>query len=164
MNCFDVSFREPWLAEQRIAQPILKRFADSAFDHKMVTPPSMRQVIALNERLMDEVIGASHVGMIEIEDWPLYQKSEMELLLCIRNAFGEKRALREAPCHSFTAQDSYLALAMFALTIALKWKSTIYFAPSDLIIHNWEGDFLEFYCSGNEQLKMVVAVTAEFEG
>lgn len=154
--------REKWLRQHFLSERLLDCFRQRKFNFAVSVPQSVRKIMVLMQRIFEfeESTGAA---LLDIEDWSLYAEPEMQVFSKIRSACGESHTLKEAPCHSFNLKHHALLVGIFSLTISFQWKATIYFSKTNWIIHNWEGDYLEFYCPDPKFRKFIQRIALDFD-
>jgi hypothetical protein len=161
VTCYDKASGEGWLRQNNVDSNLVKRLTAKEYSCSLSLPQAMRPAVVLLTRLL-ESRKRSEKMMLRLDDWPHFYHPEMHLFSQLRKSFGETRSLADAPCHVFEPSKAGLLIGMFALTISYQWKATLYAPGGDFIVHNWEGDFLEIYCSDSALSQLARELAIDF--
>jgi hypothetical protein len=162
MKCFPKSFRQQWLDENGVGQTLQSRLGVRDWDICLALPQNLHKQIAFLENSLGDDLGK--VGLlVSIEDWPLYLKTEFETVKALRLSWGEERRLIDAPEHVFDANETEIALGLFALTIGFGWSATLISTGPTFIAHNWEGEYLDCWCASAEKQRSLELLAERFE-
>jgi hypothetical protein len=161
MNSLSTKTKNQWLLDNGFTSGIQNRLENKDSDLDLQPPEDLHRLLFFFEQSVSKGCVMPSI-LLTIDEWPLYLGTEMDLMMRLRSSANETRRIIDAQCHTFDKDETNLALEMFVLSIGFHWKSTLYAAGSGLVIHNWEGDYLECYSYPSESFEKFKALADQF--
>jgi len=99
-------------------------------------------------RLLASAFHDAAEGLLWIDEYGIWPSSENRTIFtALRRAFDETRALREAPGHVFSPEDSELLQALIAIVLYFSWGARLFRNDGMLRIRISHDEYVE--CEGN---------------
>ncbi len=80
----------------------------------------------------------------------------------IRQSSGVSSTIAETPACYCTCRERDGGIAVFGLACSFGWKSYIYGATGQTTLFNWEGEYLDFWCSDEAKYQRMIELVKNF--
>ncbi len=109
----------------------------------------------LQARLVDTLFQAAPSARswaIWLLDWDVRGGGFADLWRAVRAGYGERRWIKEAPCHLFDETEYALALGMARLAIAFGFDAHVISIPAALVVYTSHDNYMEVYTPREQEI------------
>ena len=100
--------------------------------------------------------------LLHMTDWAHYQPSDMLTMTAIREKYGEKRRLIDAPGYLVDPKHTELSISLFGLSVSFQWNCYLYSTKEQTTLLNWEGEIFDFWTNCQNTKSIMLDIIQAF--
>jgi len=164
MKCLTPNEVSSWLAEKRHVEDPHRAHLDDIKHllHAQFDAPTKYSVIeSFVRRFLDELGIEGDLLIQFVDSYPIHDHKRY-VIESIRKVAGEERPIEEAPGFLLRGEDRELANSLFALMTCFQWQCCLYGVHDQLVLFNWEGEYLDVWTSSELKMKQLKGIVKFF--